>query len=553
MQEPFSDVVVYFDGSFQHSNSNDEGAGSAGIGVAAFVFMDGSWYFAGALGYKSNIAMDSYQAEQEAGATAMKFAYDLIKVSLALGGQQPRCSIRFDSLTVGHQAEGRWACHRHPQLGSFLRSITCLCRSCFGCDIEFNHIRGHSGEPGNELVDWVADLAADATTPFHADLEDWKRLAQDSDLRSALEWCWILFDETFQPLLQQDKLCLPLKPCCEDTLPNVLPHNTEDYTQDSLQPCHCSLRLATWNVQSVLSPNFEVQESAQLGPSRLECILKQMQEERITIFALQASRMRTPSLPELNDFFLYYSEADAKGRYGIIVGFSRTSTLLSIGAKPQKLHTSRINYVHQDPRRLLLKVDFAPLKFLVVALHAPHSGYDLSDIQAWWQDTWDLIPTTLRSWPVVLLTDANATTGAFSVTTHWCILLKPSHNRFRILWLTVTCFFLQPLKRFTQGTALLYLDSCERYRSTNRLYWASQVVVPFNDHKSKVCYDADTGREHPDHQMVTATCDLAFEATLPNNVKVSTSKLNVSVADWEMVHLLHGWRHSSWTSLLASS
>ena len=547
MQEPFSEVAVYFDGSFQHNKADD--AGSAGIGVAAFVLIGRSWLFAGALGYRSNTALDSYQAEQEAGATAMKFAYDLIKVSLALGGPQPRCTVRFDSLTVGHQAEGRWACHRHPQLGSFLRSITCLCRSCFGCDLEFSHIRGHSGEPGNELVDWIADLAADATTPFHADFEDWTRLTQNADLRSALEWCWILFEENFQPLLQNDRLCLPLKPTWEEAPLNVLPLNTEVGPQDSLQPCHCFLRLATWNVQSVLSQNSEVRESPQLGPSRLECILKQMQEERITIFALQESRLRTSSLPELNDFFLFYSEADAKGRYGIIVGFSSTSTRLSIGATPKKLHPSQISYVHQDPRRLLLKVDFLPLKFLVVALHAPHSGYDLSDIQTWWQDTWELIPTSLRSWPVILLTDANATTGAFPSQHIGAFDAAPFEAKsqpFQDFVVDSDVFLPATFEELHSGDSFTWTHARGTTRRIDYIGLPRSWYPSLTNCKSKVCYDADTGREHPDHQMVTATCELAFDAELPSTAKVTTTKMNVDIADWEMAHLLRGWQHPSW-------
>ena len=65
----------------------------------------------------------------------------------------------FDFLTVGHETAGLWHCFRHPVLGAVLRNTHRLIETRFDPNISHWHVKSHSGHPGNELVDNLADSA----------------------------------------------------------------------------------------------------------------------------------------------------------------------------------------------------------------------------------------------------------------------------------------------------------------------------------------------------------------------------------------------------------
>ena len=161
---PCSELWIYYDGSATHS----EGAASVTAAAAAFVKIHNKWYFAGAISTPLPYACDSYSAEHFASAIGLKLSYDLLKIHEALGSAVPDLHFCFGSLTVGHQTAGLWHCFKHPILGAVLRNIHRLVEARFDPTIHHWHVRGHSGHPGNELVDHLAQQAhAKGTRRFH--------------------------------------------------------------------------------------------------------------------------------------------------------------------------------------------------------------------------------------------------------------------------------------------------------------------------------------------------------------------------------------------------
>eukprot|EP00435_Cladocopium_sp_Y103_P045423 s830_g13.t1 len=67
--------------------------------------------------------------------------------------------------------------------------------------------------------------------------------------------------------------------------------------------------------------------------------------------------------------------------------------------------------IHQEPRILIIRVSAAALKCLVLVGHAPHSGDDSLEIEAWWHHLFDCVPQQYATWPRVLVVDANASVG----------------------------------------------------------------------------------------------------------------------------------------------
>ena len=95
----------------------------AGCAVAAFVRVFDEWCFAGALSTALTSGTTSYKAELEAAVIAHKFLHDLLKIMSVAQQNAPIVEFCYDSLTVGHQADGSWQFKSQPRIGQFLRSL----------------------------------------------------------------------------------------------------------------------------------------------------------------------------------------------------------------------------------------------------------------------------------------------------------------------------------------------------------------------------------------------------------------------------------------------
>ena len=143
-------ICIYFDGSFVAGQSNAQ----SGAGIAAFVFTNDRWAFAEALSTGLDAGFRSYQAEAAAGVVALKFSFDLLKlIRLVNPVGHVDLTFCYDSLTAGMQAAGHWHAISDPQLGHLLRSLHKCVEQRFQVVLNFQHVKAHSGEPGNELVD----------------------------------------------------------------------------------------------------------------------------------------------------------------------------------------------------------------------------------------------------------------------------------------------------------------------------------------------------------------------------------------------------------------
>ena len=72
---------------------------------------------------------------------------------------------------------------------------------------------------------------------------------------------------------------------------------------------------------------------------------------------------------------------------------------------------NHLKIVAFDHRYLIVRVATPYLRCLIVAAHAPHTGHDDNVIKEWWSKLQEAIPATLSEWPIILLSDANATVG----------------------------------------------------------------------------------------------------------------------------------------------
>lgn len=150
-------IWIYFDGSASRNRER------TGCGVAAYI-LDGEWKFAGALSTPLQAGATSYGAEATGAALAIKFLFDLLK--LLPPGTQPEAWMCYDSTSVGEQLVGNWGAIQWPELFAFIRNTVLLIEHRYQVQVRHHHIYGHTGEPGNAIVDVLADTLSHLQTIF---------------------------------------------------------------------------------------------------------------------------------------------------------------------------------------------------------------------------------------------------------------------------------------------------------------------------------------------------------------------------------------------------
>lgn len=512
--QPGDHLRIYFDGSF--AKTPEESDSPAGAAIAAFLHTADGWVFAGALSSSLPEMHSSYTAELAGALVAHKFAFDLLKIHIASTGTAPEVTLCFDALTIGHQAQGDWSCVSHPHFGKSLRAMTLFIEQKFALHIHYKHIRGHTGEPGNELVDGLANAARrhGGLTPF----ADWVNDMIQPSTVDRLSWLWCLFAEEFAGCWHDGHLCMP-GPTTEPD-PTVIPTVSSATSHERLDTTAIQIRVTSCNVLSLKGGRDSTSTLA--GISREQALLEQLKEEHITIFALQETRLRKLHQVQNPDFFILKAAATDAGHGGILIGVSRKlpyGRMTPAGttkAAPVYFHDNHLKIVAFDPRYLIVRVATPHLRCLIVAAHAPHTGQEQEVIEAWWEKLYDAVPIALRSWPIILLCDANATVGAHTsrhIGDFHAGKEDPKAEPFESylswndLWLPSTFEAHQqgPGATWTHSTGSMrridYIGLPLHWQYDNCQTWVSDVIDPMII--------------RADHAGVCA--DLAFTLTLPCN------------------------------------
>ena len=72
-----------------------------------------------------------------------------------------QCALFFDCTAAGWSAEGKWQTTGPTSM--FVHHLYMAARATPGIQLNFSHVRGHSGDPWNDLADYVAKTAASQT------------------------------------------------------------------------------------------------------------------------------------------------------------------------------------------------------------------------------------------------------------------------------------------------------------------------------------------------------------------------------------------------------
>eukprot|EP00435_Cladocopium_sp_Y103_P045347 s1596_g13.t1 len=298
---------------------------------------------------------------------------------------------RSDSVTTADQSMGRSGCSdMHPTF-MCLRSTMQALESVLdpGC-LAVEHVRGHAGDPWNELADFLAKFEATQGHHLHRHQFDFRLVGP------FLPFMWMIFDRTKSlPALTQIGF---------DVSPPDLP-SLESGCSSSPAPkrtsksIHLQLSLATLNVGSLF-----------LGPDgyggKLAYIRAQMQALSLTVLGLQETR--SPAGMTTADDVIRFASGCDKGQHGVELWFN---TAQRFAPRSPCVGPKHFQVLHADPRRLMVRLAHPLWDCLFLVLHGPQSGRSLQERREWWTATQTIVHQFRGQLPLYVLLDANAKTG----------------------------------------------------------------------------------------------------------------------------------------------
>ena len=299
---------------------------------------------------------------------------------------------RPDSMVAGGQAQGLFGSQQVDQGLRCLRGAYQLLQTLLPGDLlKICHVRGHTNEPWNELVDCAAKTEARKSF-FHP-----RQNCVISEWFDDLPHLWTLFDKTTGlPDTTQGGHC-PKPP----TLPA---HEMEIETRTIHKFANVDLHIsiASGNVQSLYR-----------GPDghegKVAYLRKQMIELHLLFLGLQETRSEA-GLGQA-DSVLRFSSGAQGHHYGVELWVNTNQPFAILDKKPIFLCKRDFVVVHADPCLLIVHLVHEHFAAWLVVAHGPQSGRNADDRHQWWIRTRGCVTEYTNDEPVFLMIDANAASG----------------------------------------------------------------------------------------------------------------------------------------------
>ena len=301
---------------------------------------------------------------------------------------QGLATFRFDSVAAGFAAAGQWNTTPGSNDATLLRVLFQLLQTQPNLKVNFEHVKAHTGDPWNECANTLAYQAWTMHTV---------RPILDVDVRTVLQG--------ERPLCMQWPLLHGI-----DTGVDI-DHGYLSWYRDTSEPrpevvwrqlprpqpkttTMMHIRMATFNVCTL---------HEQDGGIGLTSLMRaQFAHQQLDIIGLQETRASTTQVIRSADYTRYISAADAGGHGGTEIWITNK------GAFAKTIRTKQTVVLHQDPERLIIRLQVGAETICVIAAHAPHSGHGKEQLLHWWNDLTALSNRLVGCHSCVVLIDANA-------------------------------------------------------------------------------------------------------------------------------------------------
>lgn len=376
-----------------------------------------------------------------------------------------------------------------------LASMVAALGSLIGPAVDISEVRGHQGNPWNELADRLAKFALHHQT-FHGSFPT-KAIKYLASNKFGREWLWwVQSNDLHQAAFPPDngKGQWTLSPC--DRQVECAP--TRHESVDMMIQVSCSV--ASVNVCSIRDGE---KGSNPVKGARAVRLDHQLHSAGIAVAGVQETRMPQGQRTTTN-YSVYASGHQQCGKsvhFGTEVWVSRSIPVAhTADGKPVFLGREKPTVLHTDPRCLILRFDGA-FRLTIVAAHAPclgvHNGSD--EVEQWWQNLTTLCSTIDDGSGFLCCIDANAPLAS-QATEFYGMCGAETPNR-QTRWFQS---FLEKSKLYAPATLGCHLGDHHTWIHPKKFklrrdfilvnkLWFSMVS------KSRTLQSFDTGMAHVDH------------------------------------------------------
>ena len=304
---------------------------------------------------------------------------------------------RTDSKISALQATGQIGCHDQGSSFQCFRGVfqaleTALPGNC----LQMEHIPGHTQEPFNDMVDWLAKM--ERTKSFYCQ----RQKISMTTWRKILPHFWTFFS-----------FADGLPPKCTAGLhayaPSLPPATkTSQLDEKPLQTNHATLvqmtlSLCTANIASMYNGSWG--HAGKTGYLR-----QQFQAMRLLFLGIQESR--TPETFSAAENVLRIGSGQAQGGlYGVELWANLNVPYGRLGHRDLFLKRADFQVLHRDPRTLLVRVVTEFVHFALLVGYAPQSGLPLIERSTWWETFQQIASLKAHDDQLFVFPDANADPG----------------------------------------------------------------------------------------------------------------------------------------------
>ena len=204
---------------------------------------------------------------------------------------------------------------------------------------------------------------------------------------------------------QEDFYICQKKPAATPTTTVFQQKEPPALSTSSLSSQSFDCTMATANILTLLPQKS--QQGLQ-GKTRLTLLQDQFHRLGCHIVGIQETRHQKECRVNQDRYLIFSAPATPKGQYGVQIWISKS---LTFGRGGEKIEQKHVKILNRDPRRLLLEISAPFFRAILVCGHAPTMQDSSADREQWWNELKQMTPIKLRSWPHLLMLDANARVG----------------------------------------------------------------------------------------------------------------------------------------------
>ena len=428
-----------------------------------------------------------------------------------------RVTIRPDLQFSHHLAVLRVGAKEDTPIASVVASLGSL----LGPDVEVQEVRGHHGNPWNELADCLAKFALQ-TQAIHGQFPS-KAIRFLAANKLQREWLWWKHGTShhkaaFPPVDERGHWIL--KPCCRQV--ECIPELPTEQSQ--IAQVRCSV--ASVNVCSIRDG---VKGSAQVKGARATRLDQQLHHAGIVVAGVQETRM-PQGQRVTNNYSVFASgcqQCDKSVHFGTEIWISRTTPIAHDAAgKPIFLGKEKPTVIHADPRCLILRFN-GVVRLTVVAAHAPClSIHNTSEaVEKWWNDFTALCSVLDDASGLLCCIDANAPLA--SQTTEFYGMCGAETPNRQTRWFQS---FLERTQLFAPSTLGSHVGDHHTWIHPKKMKLRRDFVLVNRSwfplvFKSHTIQSFDTGLAHVDH--APAVLELAGTVSCKTHSPHSLNKMLV--------------------------